>query len=138
MKNSNGQIILILLLIITVGLGIGLSIIQGSLRYVSTSTRVEQSSGAFSAAEAGLERVLSGGEATFELEKVSVAVESQVIPAVGQTFEYPPINKEEIAHIWLVSPNDLISEQYPSSGLISVYWGENDVSPSDLAAIELS
>ena len=56
--NKKGQILLALILVMTVALAIGLSVIQKSLVDVSTSTKVEQSSMAFSAAEAGIERSL--------------------------------------------------------------------------------
>ena len=57
---EKGQIILILLLVMTVALGVGLTIVQRSLTDISTSTKVEQSSRAFSAAEAGIEKALQG------------------------------------------------------------------------------
>lgn len=135
--DNRGQIILILLLLITVGLGIGLSIIQRSLSDVSTSSKVEQSSRAFSAAEAGIERVLSGGQSNFQLESSQVSVDNKQIPDPGQALEYP-ITKEEIAHFWLVSPADLASEAYPSNSSLNIYWGEVGSSTSDSPAIELS
>ena len=58
MNNERGQIILVLVLVITVALAIGISVVQRSLSDISTSTKVEESSRAFSAAEAGIERAL--------------------------------------------------------------------------------
>lgn len=60
MRNQSGQIILGLILVMVVALGIGLAVVQKSLVDVSTSSKVEQSSRAFSAAEAGIEKALSG------------------------------------------------------------------------------
>ena len=56
MKEQKGQVILILILVMTVGLAIGLSIVQKSLVDISTASKIEQSSRAYSAAEAGVER----------------------------------------------------------------------------------
>lgn len=58
MRNQSGQVILLLILVMTVALAIGLSIVQRSLVDVSTASKVEQSSRAFSAAEAGIEKAL--------------------------------------------------------------------------------
>src|SRR3989344_5511027 len=101
MSKESGQVILILLLIMTVALGIGLSLVQRSLGDISTSIKVEQSSRAFSAAEAGIESAIKGNltGVNFPDAKSSATVVSTV-PELGQALEYPPIGKEEIAHFW--------------------------------------
>lgn len=147
-KKQSGQIILVLLLIITVALGIGLSIVNRSLSDVSTATKVEQSSRAFSAAEAGIERAvknsLAGQPSTpdFNLDETLVEVEvKDNLPDAGQALEYPPIGKEEIAHVWLVNPVTLDADGYNgvSGGTsLNIYWGDPAVTGLDVPAIEVS
>ena len=148
-----GQVILILILIMTVALAIGLSVIQRSLSDVSTATKLEQSSRAFSAAEAGIENKLSGGTGSLNflnngaIAEVSGGDDSPCIPgssgcaqgsgALQDPFEYPPLAKEEVAHIWLA--NYKSSSNPPPEGYkqdtLDVYWGNSTTDP---AALELT
>lgn len=128
--SQNGQIVLILLLVMTVALAIGLSLVQRSITDISTSTKLEQSSRAFSAAEAGIEKALGGGgSTTVTLENNSTAnvTDSGLLPAENQALEYPPLGKEEIAHVWLADPNaDFKSSgggKYYDQPSLDVYWG---------------
>lgn len=152
MKSDKGQTVLILVLIMTVALAIGLSTVQRSLSDISTSSKVEQSSRAFSAAEAGIERALQVGSTTIQLENQSSAQvsDSSLIPCVPGTtgcaqgagvqqspLEYPPLSKEEVAHVWLA---DYTSTANPptsayAQGSLDVYWGS---SSTDKAALELT
>lgn len=150
-----GQVILILLLVMTVGLAVGLSIIQRSLSDVSTASRIEQSSRAFSAAEAGIERALkgnctAGNCVSFENNAEAVIQDSGYVPAVvtsGQqvALEYPPISKETFAQFWLVDPN---SPSNPTTSIytgspvnnVDFYWGvmPQDSNQSNWPAIEVT
>jgi len=56
--NSSGQILIIILLVIVVALTIGLSIAGSSLKGVQETAVLEESNRAFSAAEAGIEKLL--------------------------------------------------------------------------------
>lgn len=148
MRNQTGQVILVLILIITVALAIGLSVIQRSLSDVSTSSKVEQSSRAFSAAEAGIEKALKGdysGVNFTENNSSARVTDKGLIPIVGQlTFrqdplEYPALSKEEVAHIWLADPNADLPTCTPTDvcykqDTLEVYWGN---STTDRAALEL-
>lgn len=60
MRNNSGQVLLIILLVMVVGLTMGLSLATRSTTDVKVSTQLEQSSRAFSAAEAGIEAALKG------------------------------------------------------------------------------
>lgn len=151
MKKEKGQIILGLILIMVVALGVGLSIVQKSLVDVSTSTKVEESSRAFSAAEAGIEKALKTGntEGVNFTENNSSAVISDyggqqpLMPSANTRqgpLEFPSFSKEEIAHVWLASPlanlptcsaTDVCYKQTT----LDVYWGN---SAQDRAAIELT
>ncbi len=142
MKDQKGQIIVMLILVMTVALAIGLSIIQKSLVDVSTSTKVEQSARAFSAAEAGIEKALQADSAiTSSIPLGNEATINQVqrntVPGLNQALEYPPITKEELAQVWLVSPSDLTLEPYTASTL-DIYWGNEGVTGADKPAIEIT
>lgn len=124
--DQKGQIILILLLIMTVALAIGLALVQRSITDISTSSRLEESSRAFSAAEAGLEKVLGGSgslpDTPLENNSVFNVKDSGLLPADKQALEYPPISKEEIAHVWLADFKTSIDKYYDQQNL-DVYWG---------------
>lgn len=149
MNSQRGQIVLILVLVMTVGLAIGISVIQRSLSDVSTATKVEQSSRAFSAAEAGIEKALKGDSGdnfgfTFTENNSSVTVTGNtlipVVPLAGSRqdpLEYPPLAKEETAHVWLADFNSLNKPPDPfyKQTSLDIYWGN---SPTDKAALELT
>jgi hypothetical protein len=113
-KNQSGQIIIVLLLLMLVALSVGLALVQRSVTDVTTSTQVEQSSRAFSAAEAGLEKALSGsfyytGGGTVPLSNDSSAqiTQSNYLPLAGSFagIEYPPVGRETAAEFWFVDPS---------------------------------
>lgn len=136
--NQKGQVVLILILVMTVALAIGVSVIQRSLSDVSTSSKVEQSSRAFAAAEAGIEKAIQTGTSLGSLDlgnnsEIS-GVQTDNVPAANQALEYPPMSKEEIAHVWLANPSDL-SPAY-TAGTLGIYWG-NDGN-TDHPAIEVT
>lgn len=141
MKSEKGQAILILILVMTVALAIGISVIQRSLSDISTSSKVEQSSRAFSAAEAGIEKAISANSAiplvNLGNNSFITGVEKKPLPLTGQALEYPLLSKEEIAQVWLADPN---SSTNPPNGVyqqptLDVYWGN---SSTDKAALELT
>lgn len=148
MSNQKGQVILILILVMTVALAIGLSVIQRSLSDVSTATKLEQSSRAFSAAEAGIEKSIQTGTSIaspipLDNNASIQEVQASPIPTVGQALEYPPLAKEELAHVWLADPTsstfpscDAGKNCYSSSG-IDIYWGLSGIT-DDKPAIAIA
>lgn len=149
MKPEKGQIILILILVMTVALSIGLSIVQKSLVDVSTASKVEQSSRAFSAAEAGIEQVLtengpigigSTSSVNFSENQSKAQVSNltliPAVPAAGsqqEALEFPPLAKEDVAQVWLA---DYTSTSNPptagyAQNTLDVYWGTPGI--TDLA-----
>ena len=146
--SQKGQVVLILILVMSVALSIGLSIVQKSLVDISTASKVEQSSRAFSAAEAGIEKALRGDFSTqlFAENNSSIAAitgDSQLAPPVqsGTTrqspLEYPSLAKEDVAQVWLAnfsSPANPPPISYTQQSL-DVYWGN---SSQDQAALELT
>ncbi len=148
--DQRGQLILTLILVMTVALVIGLSVIQRSLVDVSTSTKVEQSSRAFSAAEAGIEQALlnenSATSRSLALDnnsRVEISNSGRIpqVPAAGtrqSPLEYPPVVKEEIAQVWLADPLSVdlaVDGKFYNQSEIEVYWGNLD---SDVPALELT
>lgn len=139
MKNQKGQVILVLILVMTVALAIGISVIQRSISDVSTSSKVEQSSRAFSAAEAGIEKAIQSNSAiTSPVNLGNNAtiqdVQKNDIPQARQALEYPPLAKEEMAQVWLADPVTLDAVYSQSS--FNVYFGKPNT--SDKPAIEIT
>lgn len=140
MRKERGQTVLILILVMTVALAIGISVIQRSLSDVSTSSKVEQSSRAYSAAEAGIEKaILTNQNINSPVELGNNAsitrVTTDLLPAANQALEYPPLAKEELAQVWLANPDTLA--QYYNQASIDVYWGLPNIT-SDKPALEVT
>ncbi len=140
-RKQSGQVLLILLLVMTVGLGIALSVIGRSLSDISSSTKLEQSTRAFSVAEAGIERALRGdtnGVNFTDNSSQATVYDSGLLPGNGQALEYPPISKEEIAQFWLANPATTPPTNYYTQSSINVYWGTTNLAPADQAALEIT
>lgn len=138
--NQKGQIILILVLVMTVALAIGLSVVQRSLSDISTSSKVEQSSRAFSAAEAGIEKAIQTNSAitssiTLDNNALIEEVTKNDIPAAGQALEYPPLAKEEMAQVWLANPVTL--DPVYTDNKIDIYWGSAQATDREQPALEI-
>lgn len=142
MKEQKGQIILILLLVVTVALGLGISVLQRSLVDVSTSSKIENSQRALSAAEAGLERILRGGSGTsidFPENMASANINfGDLTPCMPGSLgcaqvsgrqlalEYPPLSKEEVAHVWFADYNSTAIPPTPvyQKDSVDIFWGQ--------------
>lgn len=146
MKNDRGQVILILILIMTVALAIGISVVQRSISDVSTASKVEQSSRAFSAAEAGIENTLATGNTSLSLSNNAQAqtvntgwsYPSAPGPSSQQkALEFISLSKEETAQVWLADRNSALNPPagYYTQSSLDVYWGN---SSTDRAALELT
>src|SRR3989344_7210327 len=108
---QRGQVIVILLLLMLAALSIGLAVTQRSVTDVTTSTQTEQSSRAFSAAEAGLEKALSGSldQGSFSLDNNSssnIQASAWLPQDSGTGIEYPPIGRETTAPLWFTDSKD--------------------------------
>lgn len=150
---QKGQIVLILILIMSVALTIGLAIVQKSLVDVSTSSKVEQSSRAFSAAEAGVEKALKESDTTNHStvnfsgnnSQVKGIVDTGLIPPVPEPghrqtpLEMPPLAKEEVTQVWLADFNSYSNPPslFYTQNTLNVYWG-NSPSDKDPVAIEIT
>lgn len=151
MRRMKGQITIILLLVVVIGLTVALSIVGRSTTELSTSTRTEQSTRAFSAAEAGIEQALSEtlnfgntGVATVPVGDSTARVESGgYLPGTGQALEYPPISKEEIAQFWLKDFRAGVTAVDFTYGSLNVYFGncegaDNCAAFADKPAVEVT
>lgn len=92
-NNQRGQIALIVLTVMAVALTLGLSMSRRAVTDVSISEKEQESSKAFSAAEAGIEEALRGlgqGETSVEIAAGSLGVDNVTvnISEVGQTADY--------------------------------------------------
>ncbi|MDO8570485.1 MAG: pilus assembly PilX N-terminal domain-containing protein [Candidatus Daviesbacteria bacterium] len=122
-KNQAGQVVIILLLVMVVSLAIGLSVVGRSMTEISTATNSENSSRAFSAAEAGIENILYdsslpgfvnyAGNRSIDNTKLTNDSAAQInwdtkMPPTGTpngvALEYPPFGKESFAQFWLANP----------------------------------
>lgn len=138
-KSQKGQVVVLLLLVMVVALAVGLSTISRSTLEVSTSRKSEDSSRAFSAAEAGMERIIQankdnlGGVVQATIAPFSLGNESSAVittaglPSAGLGLAYPPFGKESFAQFWLVYPNFTGS---PASSYVAdsfdIYFGDPD------------
>lgn len=149
---QKGQIVLILILIMSVALTIGLAIVQKSLIDVSTSSKVEQSSRAFSAAEAGVEKALKESETTAHStvnfsnnSAVKDIVDTGLIPAVPEPgnqqtpLEMPPLSKEEVTQVWLADFNSYSNPPsiFYNQSTLDLYFG-NSEADKDPVAMEVT
>lgn len=152
LSNQNGQVVIILLLTALVALTVGLAITQRSITDVSISTQTEQSSRAFSAAEAGIEKALqlesAGSPIGDILQTGDLGNESSAqvrpiydLPRPGQALEYPPIGKETVAQFWLTDPKGALP---PTLSLIyqgsevDIYFGDPASTGDDSPALEVN
>lgn len=142
-----GQITIILLLVVVIGLSVALSVVGRSTTELFTSTRTEQSTRAFSAAEAGIEQALSG---MVGVAAPIVVGDSRVdisdrnnLPATGQALEYPPIGKEEIAQFWLKDFRGVTPAVDYTHSSFYIYFGNceeagNCAADTDKPAVEVT
>lgn len=152
MKKQKGQIILILILVMTVALAIGLSIVQRSLVDVSTASKVEQSSRAFSAAEAGVEKALLESTLTSHAvpsfpdnsSQVTSILDTGLIPLLAEPGQQQAaledlskVQKTDIYQVWLADFNSTANPlpAHYTQPTLEVYWGN---SKQDLPAIEIT
>ncbi len=126
-NGQSGQVIIILLIVVVIVLTVGVTISQRATSDISISTQSEQSSQAFSAAEAGLERAIQSGTSISNFS-LGNSAEAEVttrgkMPFPGSTLgiEYPPIDKETAAQFWLTDT------AYPYlADSFEVYFGNPD------------
>jgi hypothetical protein len=131
LRQTSGQVLVLVLLVVLIGMTVGLSIASRSLKSIQNSGDLDQSNRAFSAAEAGIERVLRLGSTctsgdcltntTIGDAKVSVVAEpTSGTPGAG--FGNNSVAQDDVFQIVL--------DGNPGSRAMSVCWGE----PNSIAA----
>jgi len=137
--NESGQILIALVLTLLTILTIGLIVIQRSTTDISTSTQNDQSSRAFSAAEAGIEQALQSNTAIPLQNSLSnnasfVVSPSARLPLPGQAFEYFATTRGEIAQVWLANLADPLIPSYYMRDDLFIYFGD----PAKTPAVEIN
>ncbi|TSC89469.1 MAG: Uncharacterized protein G01um10145_626 [Microgenomates group bacterium Gr01-1014_5] len=151
-RNMRGQALVVIVLIMAVVLTIALSVVSRTVSDINISTKEDDSSRAFSAAEAGVEQaLLKGTPQTFGAEVGSTGSFNATISQLtsgGTEFAVPILlSSGEIAPVWLVEHDDITSELICSDlkpcftgDELKVCWGEPGT-PSDSSttpALEVS
>jgi len=124
--HQKGQVIIILLLVMVVSLAVALSIVGRSINEISTSKKTEDSSRAFSAAEAGIEKVLKlatppGVAVPVNFPNLATAsAEFYKLPVGNNALEHPPIGKPSFAQFWFADPD---KDNDPLDGVPDAFYG---------------
>lgn len=138
-KNQKGQVVVILLLVMVIALAVGLSTISRSTLEVSTSRKSEDSSRAFSAAEAGIERAIQAnintlGSTASAVPNLTLSNQTSANITISEAglplnsvnaLSYPPFGKESYAQFWLVYSNytNIPVASYTANSF-NIYFGD--------------
>lgn len=124
MENQRGQAIIILLLIMVVGLTIGLSVVSRSILNVKLSTQSEESSRAFTAAEAGVEVALEASSGTdFSSTEANLQYEcTKNIQGASDSYVFYNVAKDRAAQLYFSDPGNIENKSYIGSK-VRLMWG---------------
>lgn len=121
MRKRSGQILILVLLVVVVALAVGLSVASRNITNLRTSTQTEQSQRAFSAAEGGVEDVLSrlssisvpvGGQTTVPVDVGGIVANVVVL---GSNIYQATIAEGIVGQVDLAG----------SSGSVTIEWAKN-------------
>lgn len=141
-KSERGQALLVVLLVSAVGLTIGLSLASRVTQETSLTTEIEESTRAFSAAEAGLEESaqhIGNINQTFSNTVGGGSYNVTITEAAGtdNPFKYPgKASSNQQLLVWLVGREADGSPDYAdkySSNILTVCWGESGGSEAAMA-----
>lgn len=139
MRSNNGQIALIALLVLAVATTIGLALISRGTTNVATTRNAEESTRAFSAAEAGIEDALVSGAAGGSILDAVTGIKytttvATVSAAANTPFTFPSKTmKGETETLWLVPHNtdgSLVLTPTYTANSINVCWSGNTPVPA--------
>lgn len=135
---QSGQALLIILLVLAVALTVVLSVISRSVTDIAITTREEEATRAFSAAEAGVEEALIGGAlsgsfeggGTYSVTVGGLAEGGTEFPAPGK------IGAGDVLPVWFVSHTDegsltCADGKCFTGSSIKICWGDNGTPPGD-------
>lgn len=142
MRNEKGQVIVILLLVMVVGLTVGLSVVSRSLLNVKQSALTEESSRAFTAAEAGIEVALESGMPGNEIggdvgdSKYSC---TKTVQGEGKEYVFYNLEKDKVAQLYFTNAGDVETKlPGPAVSNIRLLWGSNASISSVTPALEVN
>lgn len=149
---------IILLLVLVVALAIGLVIVGRSVNEISTSNKTEESSRAFSAAEAGIEKALRdnrvgdidrGETGTINVNNLNNNAGAEVkwdvsLPRADEAFVHDPISRESFGQVWFADPDT--GGVFYDQNTFDVYFGQTEDSdlydysakPDEKPALEIN
>lgn len=130
-KNQQGQILLVVVLVMVIALTVGLSLASRSITNLKTTTEESNSQKAFSAAEAGIERVLQNPTPIPNVQDLgnSAQIQSVSIDPISGTElvlnNGNPVPQDDGVDLWLSDYASDLAKAYqnPWSGKLNVYWG---------------
>lgn len=130
MRSNSGQALLIMVLVMAVALTIGLAVISQSITDIKISHQEEESSRAFSAAEAGIEQALKLGPGDYPITSDITARVTETAQGGGDQFVFPTqISQGETQSIWFVQHDEsggLIETPYYTADSFKVCWEDTD------------
>lgn len=136
-SREKGQIILVLILIATIGLTIGLSLISRTITDVKISSQIEESSKAYSAAEAGIETALRAGliaptgQKDFTLPGSEVSYQIHEYGNENAMVEYSSTDAGNNQVLWFInhnsdgSPNLSDPNAFPLKQPLDICWAND-------------
>lgn len=136
-RKDTGQVVLLLVLITIVGLTIGLSLISRTVTDIRISSQVEQSSRAFSAAEAGVENALKAAVATGPTISINLpgASANYSVSSVGgstNVYAFPLTQAYMLQTLWVSGHDDTTNalletpeSSYPVDKTLEICWGSD-------------
>lgn len=143
-KYHSGQAALIALLVLTIATTVGLSLIARTTTDVSVTRNIEESTRAFSAAEAGVEETLKSGVASAGTIDPTLGVSYSVtIASVSGTatnpFVFPQKTlSENTENVWLVNHTDagtIVETPTYTADTIDVCWSSESTTPGIVVSV---
>lgn len=135
---QRGQVLLIVILIMVVTLTVGLSVISHTVTTLRTTKESESSQKAFSAAEAGVEKLLNSTSNTLPSTNLSNGSSfSGSVSTISGSFipvnNLSPVFQDDGADVWLSTYPTYAS---PLNGTVKVYWSTSG-NDCEAAALEI-
>lgn len=150
-SSESGQTVILLLLVMVIGLTIGLSVVTRSVLDVKLSSQSEESSRAFNAAEAGIEKALTLSDADWQsnpqgiqgnvgpdesLSHYSCTRAGQAANQTNYAFPYS-VEKDKVAQLYLADVSNLDQKSF-SGTQMRILWGNLGTSTANAPALEIS
>jgi Tfp pilus assembly protein PilX len=141
---QSGQVVLITLLVLTIATTVALSLVSRTTTDTTITNQIEESSRAFSAAEAGVEEALrsgvgSGGTQVLSGGEASYAVTVASIGGAAGVFQFPKKTLRGVTEtLWLVNHNasgQLVETPTYTASTIGVCWSSETITPALIATV---